>query len=60
MSDSLVCLPKEGKLVMKNSTHNLTLGLLRAAYNDYIAARVLLNKDYTLQGAILAQHEAWY
>ena len=33
---------------------NLTLGLIRTAYNDYIAARVLLNKNYTLQGIILA------
>lgn len=33
---------------------NLALGLIRTAYNDYIAARVLLNKDYTLQGVILA------
>ena len=33
---------------------NLALGLIRTAYNDYIAARVLLNKNYTLQGVILA------
>jgi hypothetical protein len=33
---------------------NLTLGYLRTAYNDYIAARVLLNRGYTLQGAMLA------
>lgn len=33
---------------------NLTLGFLRNAYDDYIAARVLLNKNYTLQGVILA------
>lgn len=33
---------------------NLALGLVRTAYNDYIAARVLLNKNYTLQGVILA------
>jgi hypothetical protein len=33
---------------------NLALGFLRVAYNDYIAARVLLNKGYTLQGATLA------
>lgn len=37
----------------KNQT-NLVLGLLRAAYNDYIAARVLLNRNYTLQGVTLA------
>jgi HEPN domain-containing protein len=33
---------------------NLALGLIRTAYNDYIASRVLLNKNYTLQGVILA------
>jgi hypothetical protein len=33
---------------------NLALGLIRTAYNDYIAARVLLNKNHTLQGVILA------
>lgn len=33
---------------------NLALGFMTGAYLDYIAARVLLNKDYTLQGAILA------
>lgn len=33
---------------------NATLGLIRTAYNDYIAARVLLNKNYILQGVILA------
>ena len=33
---------------------NLSLGLLRVAYNDYIAARVLLNKGYTLQGVMYA------
>lgn len=33
---------------------NLALGLIRTGYNDYIAARVLLNKNYTLQGVILA------
>lgn len=32
----------------------MSLGLLRTAYNDYIAARVLLNRNYTLQGMILA------
>lgn len=30
------------------------LGLIRTAYKDYIAARVLLNKNYILQGVILA------
>ncbi|SFW88112.1 HEPN domain-containing protein [Chitinophaga sancti] len=33
---------------------NLALGLIRTAYNDYIAARVLLNRNYTLQGVILS------
>lgn len=33
---------------------NKALGFIRAAYSDYIAARVLLNRNYTLQGAILA------
>jgi len=33
---------------------NQTLGYLKLAYNDYIAARVLLNKNYTLQGVTLA------
>ena len=33
---------------------NKSLGLIRTAYNDYIASRVLLNKNYTLQGVILA------
>lgn len=33
---------------------NLALGFMTGAYLDYIAARVLLNKNYTLQGAILA------
>jgi hypothetical protein len=33
---------------------NLALGLISTAYNDYIASRVLLNKNYTLQGVILA------
>lgn len=37
-----------------DTRNNLALGFLRAAYSDYIAARVLLNKDYTLQGIILA------
>ena len=39
---------KDGKRI------NLALGFLRTAYNDYIAARVLLNKGYTLQGMMLA------
>lgn len=39
---------------MGNDRTNLVLGLLRTAYNDYIAARVLLNRNYTLQGVILA------
>lgn len=39
---------------MEKDKMNLVLGLLRTAYNDYIAARVLLNRDYTLQGVILA------
>jgi HEPN domain-containing protein len=39
---------------VKTGNLNLAVGLMRAAYNDYIAARVLLNKNYTLQGAILA------
>ena len=33
---------------------NLALGFLRMAYNDYIAARVLLNRNYTMQGVMLA------
>jgi hypothetical protein len=33
---------------------NLALGFVRTAYNDYIAARVLLNKGYTMQGVMLA------
>lgn len=33
---------------------NIALGMLRTAYSDYIAARVLLNKNHTLQGVILA------
>jgi HEPN domain-containing protein len=37
-----------------NDRVNLTLGFLRTAYRDYIAARVLLNKNYTLQGVTLA------
>lgn len=38
----------------KEARVNLALGLIRTAYNDYIAARVLLNKNHTLQGIILA------
>ncbi|WPV67038.1 hypothetical protein [Chitinophaga sp. LS1] len=37
-----------------HSKINLTLGLINNAYSDYIAARVLLNKDLIIQGAILA------
>lgn len=33
---------------------NIALGMIQTAYNDYIAARVLLNKNHTLQGVILA------
>jgi HEPN domain-containing protein len=33
---------------------NIALGMIQAAYSDYIAARVLLNKNHTLQGVILA------
>lgn len=33
---------------------NLVLGFVRTAFNDYIAARVLLNKGYTMQGVMLA------
>lgn len=33
---------------------NLSLGYLQVAYNDYIAARVLLNRNYTIQGAMYA------
>jgi hypothetical protein len=33
---------------------NWALGFMRTAYKDYIAARVLLNKGYTMQGVILA------
>jgi HEPN domain-containing protein len=33
---------------------NWALGFLRTAYKDYIAARVLLNKGYTIQGVMLA------
>ena len=41
---------------MINNNHNSSFcfGLLNMAYSDYIAARILLNKDYTLQGVILA------
>jgi HEPN domain-containing protein len=47
---------KKSKVIQIPTTEqtNLTLGLIRTAYNDYIAARVLLNKNYTLQGVILA------
>lgn len=42
--------------IMNNSDDrtNLALGFLRTAYKDYIAARVLLNKGYTIQGVMLA------
>lgn len=43
-----------GKTRVHSDKENKALGLLRTAYNDYIAARVLLNKGYTLQGMILA------
>lgn len=33
---------------------NIALGMIQTAYSDYIAARVLLNKNYILQGVILA------
>ncbi len=33
---------------------NIALGMIQTAYSDYIAARVLLNKNHTLQGVILA------
>lgn len=33
---------------------NLALGFIRTAYKDYIAARVLLNKGYTIQGVMFA------
>jgi HEPN domain-containing protein len=39
---------------MDSNRTNLALGYLRTAYNDYIAARVLLNRGYTLQGAMLS------
>ena len=39
---------------MDSNRMNLALGFLRTAYSDYIAARVLLNRGYTLQGMMLA------
>lgn len=39
---------------MESQKNKLVPGLLRTAYNDYIAARVLLNRNYTMQGVILA------
>lgn len=41
-------------MIDQNNLTNLTLGLIRTGYNDYLAARVLLNKNHTLQGVILA------
>jgi len=39
---------------MDDQRINLSLGYLRTAYHDYIGARVLLNKGYTLQGMMMA------
>lgn len=41
-------------MVKLDKKTNLVLGFLRMAYKDYIAARVLLNRGYTLQGVIIA------
>lgn len=41
-------------MTVTNDRTNKALGFLRTAYKDYIAARVLLNRGYTLQGVALA------
>jgi hypothetical protein len=41
-------------MIKLDNKTNLALGFVRTAYNDYIAARVLLNKGYTMQGVMLA------
>ncbi len=44
----------KSKKVDISDQQNIALGLIRTGYNDYIAARVLLNKNYVMQGVILA------